>query len=589
MAGLSIYGFPHGGRTIYGVICDDPKLPPFPNAAQLFQEAVALEGTAGNLKKKEGRLDDPREWPPELFASLKAVDKAAGSPWRLFWQAEVAQGRCSGLCALGIGSNKEKLKRASHLALAFTAVRSGAPAASSPELLELAAAAPEPALAPSSSAAAWLATCADPPPDPQPPLADSAGAPSGGLAADSPSTICPVDFAKRQLVAFRRRVQDLTPGQRQAVMCKSATDREVACAQHFCGNDAHVTADIRTILEGDDGFGRSWVSAWVRWGEPFTNPNSSLLGKKASKRDKNYKWYFGCMPPEGHPAPESGAVAPPPEPASSDAAPSRDLHALAQPDHPEEFHRERVVEGLQRPRPHGCLTISTLTSADTIPLGTDLDPRNNYTNLWVAGKISDPTARQLVQCNLACRVIDGENVGFSYGEEVLMKGSKHYDVEGVRRAVKYFQAQSLELVVVTKRASLQRELLCGDGVSIIKAEETDDVMLLNQAFERNCPVVSRDGFKKEREDLRISQEVRQWLSDSSRLQVRWTWDPKGNFSPDFPLPRPVVEPSHSQFGFGGDAQLHGRWDCHGCSVAVNKGTWYCDSCWMEWQRRHNRS
>ena len=36
------------------------------------------------------------------------------------------------------------------------------------------------------------------------------------------------------------------------------------------------------------------------------------------------------------------------------------------------------------------LTISMLGSADTIPLGTDLDPHNGYSNLWAAGKVNDP-------------------------------------------------------------------------------------------------------------------------------------------------------------------------------------------------------
>ena len=34
-----------------------------------------------------------------------------------------------------------------------------------------------------------------------------------------------------------------------------------------------------------------------------------------------------------------------------------------------------------------CFTSSTLGSADTIPLGTDLDPHNGYCNLWAAGKV----------------------------------------------------------------------------------------------------------------------------------------------------------------------------------------------------------
>ena len=32
---------------------------------------------------------------------------------------------------------------------------------------------------------------------------------------------------------------------------------------------------------------------WAKRQEPFTNPNSSLLGQKANQRAKNYKWYVG--------------------------------------------------------------------------------------------------------------------------------------------------------------------------------------------------------------------------------------------------------------------------------------------------------
>ena len=41
------------------------------------------------------------------------------------------------------------------------------------------------------------------------------------------------------------------------------------------------------------------------------------------------------------------------------------------------------------------MTISTSGSADTIPLGTDLDLHNGYCNLWAAGKVHDPNARRL--------------------------------------------------------------------------------------------------------------------------------------------------------------------------------------------------
>ena len=49
-----------------------------------------------------------------------------------------------------------------------------------------------------------------------------------------------------------------------------------------------------------------------------------------------------------------------------------------------------------------CVTISTLGSADTIPLGTDLDPHNGYCNLWAAGKVHDPNARRLDPLPIPC-------------------------------------------------------------------------------------------------------------------------------------------------------------------------------------------
>ena len=73
------------------------------------------------------------------------------------------------------------------------------------------------------------------------------------------------------------------------------------------------------------------------------------------------------------------------------------------------------------------MTISTSGSADTIPLGTDLDLHNGYCNLWAAGKVHDPNARRLVQYDLGRRVIDAENIGFSYSKEVSFSGVSSTD------------------------------------------------------------------------------------------------------------------------------------------------------------------
>merc|ERR1711879_244425 len=127
------------------------------------------------------------------------------------------------------------------------------------------------------------------------------------------------------------------------------------------------------------------------------------------------------------------------------------------------------------------LTIGSLTSSDTIPLGTDLDPQN-YCNHWAASKVGSQVEKQLVRCNLQYRVIDAENVGFSYGLEVLKKVG-HYDPEGVRRAVSHFLQQGLRSVVVSKRKDMLWEDF-GDDTCIIIAELNDDVILLKEASKR---------------------------------------------------------------------------------------------------------
>ena len=60
------------------------------------------------------------------------------------------------------------------------------------------------------------------------------------------------------------------------------------------------------------------------------------------------------------------------------------------------------------------LTIASVRSTDSIPIGTDLDPVNGYQNLWAANRVSDPMAKLLVQRKHGCHVVDGENVGYSF-------------------------------------------------------------------------------------------------------------------------------------------------------------------------------
>lgn len=184
-----------------------------------------------------------------------------------------------------------------------------------------------------------------------------------------------------------------------------------------------------------------------------------------------------------------------------------------------------------------CLTINSLSSKDTVPLGTDLDPNNGYRNMWAATLVQDPHAKQLLGCDLGCRVLDAENVGHSYGREVLGK-QRQYALEGVQKAVAHFRSQRLLVVVVS-----QRPLSCnfGEGVEVVIADK-DDVIVAKQAHSRNCPIVSRDNFRHWKKDLRLSSELRTWLQETANLQIRFSWSARGEFVPDFDLPCPVVRP-----------------------------------------------
>lgn len=249
----------------------------------------------------------------------------------------------------------------------------------------------------------------------------------------------------------------------------------------------------------------------------------------------------------------------------------------------QERGRNDVLEGLNHSEPCDGLTIGTLTSADTIPLGTDLDPQNQYNNLWAAQQIKDPHGRLLVQWNLCCRVIDGENVGYSFGKEV--RGKDHfYDMEGVKRAVDHFQRRGIDVIVVTKRQDTA-QCTFPDGVQVVRAERTDDVMVLKQAHLRNCPIVSRDGYADWKTDLRLSQELRQWFTKSTDLQVRFSWGTAGQFTADFDLPRPVVRAASThrqdawcrQCGQEMGKWSQYKWEEHG------EHTRYCEFCWRKWQ------
>lgn len=191
------------------------------------------------------------------------------------------------------------------------------------------------------------------------------------------------------------------------------------------------------------------------------------------------------------------------------------------------------------------LTIATLDTVDSIPLGTDLDPMNAYNNAWAAQQVPDAVGKILLTHDLGRRILDGENLGFTYGSQVLRK-ERHYDVEGVRKAVDYFLRKGLDVTVVGKRASLHRDLapqVQSGHCHVVLGDSSDDVFILKQAFTQRCPVVSRDNFRAHLSDLRIDPGLRRWYGDAgAQLQVKFAFDPRGEFVPDYDHQVPLLRP-----------------------------------------------
>lgn len=234
-----------------------------------------------------------------------------------------------------------------------------------------------------------------------------------------------------------------------------------------------------------------------------------------------------------------GGMGLPDDPYGGKGLPSR-LRAPPDESPKQRAEREAAIGcGLARAVPDmDQLTIATLGTADTVPLGTDLDPVNSYNNAWAAKRVSDAFGKVLLTHDLARRVLDAENLGFTYGERVLRR-TKTYDVAGVRKAVDHFLQAGLEVIVVGKRQSLREDLKLAVEVGnchVLIGDSSDDVFILKQAFEHRCPIVSRDNFRSQQSDLRIDSELRRWYSSQgAALQVKFTFDRHGEFLPDHDL------------------------------------------------------
>jgi len=244
----------------------------------------------------------------------------------------------------------------------------------------------------------------------------------------------------------------------------------------------------------------------------------------------------------------------------------------------DEGERQRLQFHLQRDDLIERLTMGTLNSVHDIPLGTDLDPMNDYRNYWAANKlcIGDNLRRVLLEFNLGCRVIDAENVGKRYADEVSKL--KRWDIEGVRKATHFFTSKGIQVIAVSRHRELKS--LESERVSVVVDDRTDDIMVLKEAHKHNCPVVSRDNFKEWMSDARLSLELQQWLRKSSLLQVRFSWGANGDFQTDYDLPKPMLLPrAHQEKQGPCDEQ---GWPCEWCERSVSGVEHWTQNRWGKW-------
>jgi len=158
--------------------------------------------------------------------------------------------------------------------------------------------------------------------------------------------------------------------------------------------------------------------------------------------------------------------------------------------------------------------------------------------------------------------------------------------------VEYFRDQGISVIVVTKRKDTEKHLAVNgqlpDGLSIVHADQRDDLIVLKQAHQKNCPVVSTDRFTNWQKDLRVATEVREWMLETLPLQVRFSWGPNGNFVTDFDHPRPSVQPSSSDINTSMRLRILPQpKGCEWCCTHSSEGDfwrdwWYCSKCWKRW-------
>lgn len=524
----SVYLFsrPGGALSLVAVHCQNKGDDPFPEAANLMQGLTGLNSSRDwsienwdqNSAKNEGCLDVR-----ELGEALEELDDPSTYDLWNFDVCTVQLGDLKGLQFVAIGSNADKRKRAGNLALALLAASRIEPAAGQAgghrfsELVEALRPWMSPQLDKDGSFAQPLC------PQPQPPELVGQGPITQPLPSQPPPPWLPN--------APRPSQQSERSGE------------PVSTAYHPPPPPLHSQLQVNVNERGSS---PRLSGAHTREQSVESDCSEVILyrpqePKPANEVSQSATWLSLDSEAEISNEPTDHDVAT--QPGASPPWARLGGEHLQGPGH-QEF--ECLRQGLQAQ--WEALTISSLGAEDTIPCGTDLDPAN-YNNLWAASKTKDENAKTMFTHDLGWRILDAENIGFTYGQRVLGR-EKHFAIAGVRKAVAHFLEERLSVIVIGQRQSLQQELAAevhAGRCHVIVADNTDDVIILKKAFEKRCPVVSRDLFRKQLSDPRIDATLRRWYKEQgAHLQVNYTFGEHGEFLPLYALDMPILKPRCSE-------------------------------------------
>lgn len=494
--------------TLISVLCLNDKEPVFQQAAQ---DARALFPISkyDDIRKEFDSYDGSAhasQAVQEIARQMKHLDELDGQSWNFYY---FVVGAIDGSRAVGVGSNKTKRERAAYTALAVTKLlrETGCgPASVSAEMKELASSIRRQLPRPGAKPAA--------PPRTQ-------GVPKASQQRASP---LPADDRdpRRAVPADRDDHVEFPPWADPSQESRSPADN----------TDPPPWAQAVPADHDDHDDLPPW--ALPRAAPPRPSQEAPSAKKKANKIPQILEEKEAAL--EEDDEDEDGEDGEDGEEVILSQPLVTEPPGSAEEEQPE----PHIVNGLKQQtwRQEDAQTIRT-TGTDDIPLGTDTDP-SNYKNLWMAQRATNDYAKLAYSHDLDSRVLDAENIGFTYSQRVLRK--KGFDLAGVKLAVDYYRRRGTKLLVIGQRDSLNDLKDPDAGIDVIVADKIDDAMILKKGHEKMCPIVSRDEFRREQEDQRLDADVRHWHKEQgSKLQERYTFDERGNFCPSFNLERPILK------------------------------------------------